>query len=507
MARVLARPMPPLAAVPMPAAGQPLPIATVAMYLSSGGDERIRPDTLTARTRYGTTSAPAEDEIWFSSSTASSPDPRCFEAAGKALSGLIGGAASDSGIKPWFDRLRGRIGEIFGIAGAEAVLTASGTEAELVVLGIALALLERPLTNIVVAPNETGRGVMMAAEGRHFLSSACLGGTIAAGTPVKGICDRDIETKGIAIRDEAGYPRDPEAIDRDAASLVAEALSAGRDVLLHVLDSSKTGLAGVTRETARELARQARGRLTVVVDACQLRCQPAQLQRDLECGFIVMITGSKFAAGPPFAGAVLLSPSTVERIETASAPSGLSAFSARFDWPEILRECFASDLEQPVNLGLGLRWEAALAAIEPYFSLPEVLRQQILTWFAGTVHRRVSARPHLKQVSAEPSRAKTIIPIETPGQLATAAGATALHAILAAPQAPLGAPDRLARACHLGQPVPIGERAALRVCASMPMVLDIAARIMEGQLIEQAVRPVLDDLDLVFEKWDWLATA
>jgi hypothetical protein len=230
------------------------------------------------------------------------------------------------------------------------------------------------------------------------------------------------------------------------------------------------------------------------------------LQQDLESGFMVMITGSKFAGGPPFAGALLLSPSTVEQLETATAPSGLSAYSARFDWPERLRENFAADLTQPVNLGLGLRWEAALAAIEPYFALPEALRQQILTWFAGTVHRRVSARPHLKPISAEPSRSKTIIPIETLGQAGTPSGAAALHAILAAPQAPMGGPDRLAKACHLGQPVPVGERAALRLCASMPMVLDVAARIMEGQTIEDAVSPVLNDLDLVFEKWDWLAT-
>ena len=398
---------------------------------------------------------------------------------------------------------RTRIADIFAIAGSEVVLTASGTEAEFVALSVAQALLKRPLTNIIVAPTETGRGVVSAAEGRHFLASSSLGGSVTLGAALRGFAGIEVET--IPIRDQEGYPLDPQAIDREAAALVAQALEAGRDVLLHVLDSSKTGLCGVTRETARELVKQARGRIAVVVDACQLRCQPAQLQQDLESGFMVMITGSKFAGGPPFAGALLLSPSTVERLENASAPSGLSAYSARFDWPERLRENFAADLDQPVNIGLGLRWEAALAAIEPYFALPEALRQQILTWFAGTVHRRISARPHLKQISAEPSRSKTIIPIETLGQAGTPSGGAALHAILAASHAPLGGPDRLAKACHLGQPVPIGERAALRLCASMPMVLDVAARIMEGQTIEAAVSPVLDDLDLVFEKWDWLA--
>ncbi len=528
MVRVPALPMPALATVPLPAPGSAMPAATVALFLNSGGDERTRPDPLTGRSRYGTLGIPAEDEIWFSSSTASTVDPRSFAAAGEVLSRLVGtGAAHDAhvkssdvksrevkssdvkslDVKSWFDELRRRLVTLFAIPGAEAVLTPSGTEAEFAALSVARALLSRPLTNIVVAPTETGRGVMMAAAGRHFLPSSSLGGPVAVGFPLVGFDRRPIETQGIAIRDEAGYPRDPAAIDREAASLVAQALAAGRDVLLHVLDASKTGLSGVTRETAQALAQQARGRIMIVVDACQLRCPPERLRSDLEAGFMVMVSGSKFAGGPPFAGALLLSPSMIERLQgRARAPAGLTAYSARFDWPESLRSGFAAELESAVNLGLGLRWEAALATIEPYFSLPEALRMQVLTWFAGAVHRRVTARPHLRQIQAEPSRSKTIIPIETLGDAATPAGAAALHAALAAPQAPkeasLSAPAKLARACHLGQPVPIGDKAALRICASMPLVLDIAARIMEGQRIEAAVAPVVEDLDLVFEKWD-----
>lgn len=510
MARISALPLPASAVLPLAEGSEPMPAATVAMFLSSGGDERIKPDPRTGRTRYGTAGTPSEGEIWFSSSTAASPDPRGFAAAGRVLASLTGTRARhDGGVKIWLDQIRARLAGLFGIAGTEAVLTPSGTEAEYAALSVACALLERPLTNIIVAPSETGRGVMTAAAGRHFLASTSLGGPVVPGELLKGFAS--VETKGIAIRDAAGYPRDAAAIDLEAASLVAAALGAGRDVLLHVLDASKTGLSGVTRETAALLAKQAPGRVIVAVDACQLRCQPAQLKQDLESGFMVMITGSKFAGGPPFAGALLLSPPLIERLQAkirqnaCTLAPGLSASSARLDWPEALRATFAAELMAPVNLGLGLRWEAALAAIEPYFSLPETLRTQILTWFAGTVHRRIAARPHLRQISAEPSRAKTIIPIETSGEAATPAGAAALHAILAAPQAPLGAPERLAKACHLGQPVPVGERAALRICASMPMVLDVAARIMDGEKIEAAVAPVVEDLDLVFEKWDWLA--
>ena len=48
------------------------------------------------------------------------------------------------------------------------------------------------------------------------------------------------------------------------------------------------------------------------------------------------------------------------------------------------------------------------------------------------------------------------------------------------------------RACHLGQPVQIGERAALRICASMPMLVEAA---------EQGFSAVEADLDDVFAAW------
>ncbi len=505
MTRALGSPNPASGAKPD---GWASPAATVALFLSSGGDERIAADPVTGLTRYGTKSLPAEDEIWFSSSTASTIDPRGFAAAAEMVSQLVGmRTGGGAHVKSWFDQLRRRLVDCFGIPGSEAVLTSSGTEAEFAVLSVARALLQRPLTNIVVAPTETGRGVMMAAAGKHFLPSSCHGGPVGAGTLVAGF-DASVETQGIAIRDEAGFPREVADIDRDAATLVAQALAAGRDVILHVLDSSKTGLSGVTRDTARALAQQARGRIAVVVDACQLRCQPEQLQKDLESGFMVMITGSKFSGGPPFSGALFLSPSTIERLQgKRHIPQGLSDYSARLDWPDVLRGEFAGDLATPVNLGLGLRWEAALAAIEPYFDLADALRQQILTWFAGSVHRRVTARPHLRLIPAEPSRGKTIIPIETRGAFATLEGTASLYAALGAPDAPAHAPAKLAKACHVGQPVQVGERAALRICASMPMVLDIAERIMQGDRIEAAVAPVLEDLDLLFEKWDCLARA
>jgi len=473
--------------------------AALALFLADGGDERIRPDPLTGRTKYGTPASPAPEEIWFSSSTASAIDWRGFAAAGDVLCRLIGDGEL---IHPmaWFDRLRQRIVGLFGIPGAEAVLSASGTETEFIALSIALATSERPLTSIVIAPTETGSGVMKAAAGRHFLASSSLGRAVEASAYLDGLQAADVQVEAIAIRDLSGLPRDSKEIDAEAAACVARALAAGRDVLLHVLDASKTGLSGVTRRAARALA-GASGRVHVVVDACQLRCPPERVHADLQAGFMVMITGSKFAGGPPFEGALLLPPGLAEDLnERSRVPAGLAAYSALLDWPPALRRNFTAALDLPFNLGLGLRWEAALATIEPFFALPASLRAHICSWFAAEVHRYVAARPHLRMAALGADA--TIFPVLTQGA-AGPAEAAALYAALAAPKAPADMPPELARPCHVGRPVAIGDEAALRICASMPLVLDIAAHMAEGRTIESA--PVADDLDLLFRKWDRLA--
>jgi hypothetical protein len=482
------------------------PNAALSLLLAAGGDERTRLDAVSGRTKYGTPSIPAEDEIWFSSVTASAIDPRGYKAAQRAFDALLGEAGT-SPLDPrvWLDRLRARLVAQFGVAGTEVVLSASGTETELIALTLASGVLTRPLTNIVIAPTETGSGVMKAAAGAHFLDTSSLAGAVVRDQRLEGFAAADIVVEGIGIRDAQGVPRTAADIDREAAARVASALAAGRDVLLHVLDTSKTGLSGLTREAARKLAGAAKGRVVVVVDACQLRAAPDCLRADLDAGFMVMITGSKFAGGPPFAGALLVPPALMGAMQGRGAtPPGLEAYSAALDWPPALRQTFGADLNATANLGLGLRWEAALALIEPYFTVLADLRLHILDWFARTVEERIAMRPHLRLALGAPSGVATIFPIVSRGRSATPDGAALLYRALSAPVAPSGAPAAFARSCHVGQPVQIGGEAALRICASMPLVLDIARRIAEGETIEDAFAPAAADLDILFVKWDWL---
>src|SRR5580704_4587936 len=58
------------------------------LLIASGGDDRLWLDPVTRRNRYGVPAAPAPDELWFSSSTASAVSPRGWTAAGEALERL-----------------------------------------------------------------------------------------------------------------------------------------------------------------------------------------------------------------------------------------------------------------------------------------------------------------------------------------------------------------------------------------------------------------------------------
>jgi hypothetical protein len=140
--------------------------------------------------------------------------------------------------------------------------------------------------------------------------------------------------------------------------LAERALAAGARCLVHLLDASKTGLAAPSREVLERLRARHGERLAVVVDACQLRLGRDTLRADLARGWMVLLTGSKFAMGPPFAGALLLPARLADPAGRDPLPEGFGAYFTRPDWPDAWRPLTAALPERP-NLGLLLRWRAA----------------------------------------------------------------------------------------------------------------------------------------------------
>jgi len=282
--------------------------------------------------------------------------------------------------------------------------------------------------------------------------------------------------------------------------MVEQELRRGRDVLLHVLDASKTGLMGVTRETARSLAASAPGRVRVVIDACQLRNPLAQFRRDLADGFMVTVTGSKFAAGPPFAGALLLSAAIADEIAARAAIlNGLSDYTTAFDWPEALRGCPGFTFKFEANIGLGLRWAAALDAIAAYAAVGEAQQALIIDHFNRQVRERaagVSGVALHPDDAAEHLGSRSIIPLTVKMDEGTFAPLNEVQRMQVALREPADGP-----VCHVGQAVRVGPRNVLRVAISAQDVAAVAVQMAAGQSLEKAFRPVASDLDAVFAKW------
>ena len=63
------------------------------------------------------------------------------------------------------------------------------------------------------------------------------------------------------------------------------------------------------------------------------RVSPHTLRAYLAHGFCVALTGSKFVAGPPFSGALLVPRTLARRLERQAMPPALGAYSARAEWP------------------------------------------------------------------------------------------------------------------------------------------------------------------------------
>ncbi len=543
-------------------------VSVVELLLTSGGDERLTIDPVSGRNRYGPPPAPAGDEIWFSSSTASAISEAGFNAARDAYQALHAtDHARRLALVDFFNQIRGDITKLYGTPGSDVVLSASGTEGELMALALVGVLTARPITNIVVGPHETGSGVVLAANGCHFADRSCLGGAVPKGQQIADFERYDVNTILVPLRRPDGAARLAEDLDMQIAAHAQQALLAGRSVLLHVLDVSKTGLSGLSRKMARALTDYAPGNVFTMVDACQLRCAPRTLRADLGAGFMTLITGSKFAAGPPFSGALMLPPQLLHRLvqlqdrnnsappafpdqSPASAqrlpsgpllPSGLAAYSARLDWPEALRGSLARDLPDIANLGLGLRWCAALAELQRLAQIPSARQDEITDWFHDTVSRFVrqsrnakllhecweqkpgsdlaglspphDSQPYELTQLAHPGDCKSLIPIcvlRGNGAMASLADVRSLHLALQQ-QGPGGDGHEDRRehdehcAMHVGQPVDLGGCAVLRVCLSAPMISDIAEQMALGATLQDAVNSTRRQLASLFEKWDSLA--
>ncbi|MCP9629347.1 hypothetical protein NML43_19825 [Rhodopseudomonas palustris] len=480
--------------------------APLDQLLVCGGDARLARDPATGRNGYGCSPAPTPAIPSFSSCTATTISQRGYDAAESARTALMASAilhglidCFDARIEAMREELRALLG--LGGSGTEVVFAASGTDAQLQALALSRALLGDDLVTVVVGADQTGSGTVHTARGVHFGDRSTNDCRVPKGAAIDGL--GPVRSVALRLRGESGRLRSPAAIDAEVLETVESLVARGARVMLQVMDCSKLGLQAPSDGCADEIATRWPGRVQIVVDACQMRLGHRRIARSLGRGDMVLITGSKFYAGPPFSGALLLPPRLAAAIETAGplAP-GLAAYATRSDWPAHWRSLRGQFAAAP-NFGQWLRWEAALEEIRAYDAVPDKFRRVALRLLGDGIARRIKASPALRLLPPQPRPAEadefaaptifafTCEPDGVPLSLARC------RAISAALQNDADAP------CLIGQPVGWGghaddQFAALRICISARHVVDAWAA-FPGDAY-QAIAPILDDVAAVIAR-------
>ncbi|MCQ8239463.1 hypothetical protein [Rhizosaccharibacter radicis] len=385
-------------------------IGPVEALMAGGGDNRLAVDPRTGLNHYGCSHRPRPWAISFASSTASSLSERGFggaEAARKRLAtAALRGTAAIALVEE-MRRVRTGVSSHFGldaVAGAETVLAPSGTDCELIALAVAarMGTEPRPVSNVLVAPEETGTGVPLAAAGRHFAADTARARPVRRGEAVSGF-PADTIVRALALRTPDGTLRDAAEVDAECETLARAEAAAGRRVLMHRLDLSKTGLLAPGLPVLDGLHAELGDRIVTVVDACQARLDARRVRGYLRRGWMVVVTGSKFFTGPPFCGAVLLPPDAMRALrDPAALPDGLSLYGSRLDWPEGTPA--ARTLQATPNTGMLLRWSAALAEMQAFAAVPPAEAARRIDGFIAAVEAAVAAHPDLEAVAVPAPR-------------------------------------------------------------------------------------------------------
>lgn len=370
-----------------------LPIERV---LISNGDSRLLVDPISGKNKYGTVPRPRPEAVHFSSSTASTISDYGFLYADVLRRDLLAHLhETNDDARDVHSRLSDAIicelADLFGLE-ADAVdgaIAPSGTDTEFLALLIARAGdPDATLTNILIAPEETGRGVKLAGAGLHFDSLAATGAPIQKGQPAWP--DARIEVVSLPLRNEHGIPLKSAELDALFLKEGREALARGHRVLAHKLIGSKTGLSAPSDSTILALCAEAPDRVDVVVDACQMRLDFRSIGDMLRRGWMVQVSGSKALTGPPFSGALLIPTGLRSRRETAA---GLLTPGIGYaeDWSSAWSRALPAT-KGPISFGAAFRWLPALLEVQLWRQVPPILCSRILTRFSDEIAARLQGR-------------------------------------------------------------------------------------------------------------------
>lgn len=411
-----------------------MPHSKTAKLLISGGDERL---DLSASgfNKYGVKPIPDDEILAFSSSTATPISSANFAIADNLRIRLQQENFSAEIYHQESSRQKSQWRELMGLSNeTQLIFSPSGTDLHHLV---ASQVADNSLI-IMVQGSETGSGVENALN--------------------QG---RGVKIESVALRLNDGSPRPICEIDAQVSELTKVAISQNKNVLLILVDQSKTGMIAPSLNCAISLKNQFENRVNVLVDACQFRLCTVTLKMYLQQNFMLALTGSKFLAAPSFSG-ILVVPEAIK----FSAPN------------------------EEINIGLMLRMEIALHEYRAFCALSDTQIQTVIRDFEQLVKNYLTHSPHFELLEMPNLQRENLMWDSLP---------TIFSFLLLRDKKPLSHAQTLAiyqqlplqnPRCQLGQPVICGdEKSALRLCLSASQIVQATqSNSHRRALIEQALQ-------------------
>lgn len=377
--------------------------------LMSGGDLRLNIDEFQLLNKYGCRPFPRPEAFTFASSTATSVSNFAFDKTDKTRAILINNHLKNGFKKTTSDfseLLKNKLRKIFKINNdCQIIFSPSGTDSALQIAAITQIISDKEITHVLVASDETGSGVPEALKGCHFENTSALNYPVKKGDNIKGF--RDVNLIKIPLRDGNGTLKSSLQIDNEVFNAISKANELGRHTVLHVMDQSKLGYQSPSEKLIRKLNTLDNLSMQIIVDASQLRLDPADIQFYLNKGYIITITGSKYFTGPPYSGALIV-PKSVSKLINASQkalPEGLTEYYNHSDWPT---SWFCSkDLSEGFNYGSYMRWNAAIIEMDRYYKTPILYRNLGIEMFCNFVEDSIKDATFLEPLFEDETKINT----------------------------------------------------------------------------------------------------
>jgi hypothetical protein len=422
--------------------------------LVSGGDERLTLD-VDGRNKYHLDPRTSAGVFQRGSCTCSPLNDGGRRAAAHALARLRSG---DVDFTELLFEQRVRLSKIFlpGPHGeADVIFAPSGSDlCYLPLLFSSVVDPGRRIVNVVATSEELGSGSLLAHDARFFAAETQIGEGCKIGDPVTARLD--VESVFLPARDDQGG-----IVDQGRE---IERLIAARDVddvlIINLVIGSKSGI----ENGVRIVERFGTDDIIWTVDLCQMRARPALFEHLLGLGCLLLCTGSKFYEAPPFCGAMLVPEVWMKRLAAADVapPAGFHDIFSMFDFPPALA-LLAMAFPAVENVGLSLRWEAALTEMEAFDDVPVADSAAAIASWHDCVIERIKKSCVLELLGDQEQTNDSIVSF----RIRTADGGYLDHEELAEVHRRLaadGAPEILPyRRATIGQPVAYPTGSFLRL--------------------------------------------